>query len=79
MCDSHRLGFRCVLFLQLHVFWAGPLAGGILAFPIYNIILATDTKSLTERVTVLKGAYYPEDDCVEKNDQKYSVELGEKF
>ncbi|XP_028566442.1 aquaporin-5-like [Podarcis muralis] len=57
------------------IFWVGPLAGGIVASLIYNIILAPDTRSLSERLDVLKGTYQPEDDWVEKNDQKYSTEL----
>ncbi|KAH0629194.1 hypothetical protein JD844_011077 [Phrynosoma platyrhinos] len=61
------------------VFWAGPLAGGILASLIYNIILYPDTRSVSERICVLKGTYNPEDDWVEKNDQKYSTELVDKF
>ncbi|XP_060108357.1 aquaporin-5-like [Heteronotia binoei] len=61
------------------VFWVGPLAGGIIASLIYNFILAPDTRGLSERIEVLKGTYQPEDDWVEKNDQKYSTELVEKF
>ncbi|KAL8163682.1 UNVERIFIED_CONTAM: Aquaporin-5 [Gekko kuhli] len=61
------------------VFWVGPLAGGILASLIYNVILAPDTRGLSERIEVLKGTYQPEDDWVKKNDQKYSTELVEKF
>ncbi|XP_066468936.1 aquaporin-5-like [Tiliqua scincoides] len=61
------------------VFWVGPLAGGILASFIYNFILAPDTRSISERIDVLKGTYQPEDDWVEKNEQNYSLELVEKF
>ncbi|XP_062979222.1 aquaporin-5-like [Elgaria multicarinata webbii] len=60
------------------VFWVGPLSGGILASLIYNFLLAPDTRSLSERIDVLKGTYQA-DDWVEQNDQKYSQELVEKF
>nr|XP_034963975.1 aquaporin-5-like [Zootoca vivipara] len=59
------------------IFWVGPLVGGIVASLIYNVILAPDTRSLSERLDVLKGTYQPEDDWVEKNDQRYSTELVE--
>uniref|UniRef100_A0A8D0C0H6 Aquaporin-5 n=1 Tax=Salvator merianae TaxID=96440 RepID=A0A8D0C0H6_SALMN len=61
------------------VFWVGPLAGGIIASLLYNIILAPDTRSLSVRTDVLKGTYNPEDDWEEKNDQNYSTELVEKL
>ncbi|XP_032991674.1 aquaporin-5-like [Lacerta agilis] len=59
------------------IFWVGPLTGGIVASLIYNVILAPDTRSLSERLDVLKGTYLPEDDWVEKNDQRYTTELAE--
>uniref|UniRef100_A0ACB8ELA2 Uncharacterized protein n=2 Tax=Sphaerodactylus townsendi TaxID=933632 RepID=A0ACB8ELA2_9SAUR len=61
------------------VFWVGPLAGGITASLIYNFILAPDARGLSERIEVLKGTYGPEDNWLEKNDRRYSVELVEKF
>ncbi|XP_053150681.1 aquaporin-2-like [Hemicordylus capensis] len=60
------------------IFWVGPLAGSIVASLIYNFILAPDTRSIPERMDVLKGTDQPEDDWVE-NDQKFSAELVEKF
>ncbi|EPY86222.1 aquaporin-2 [Camelus ferus] len=37
------------------VFWIGPLVGGILASLLYNYILFPSSKSLSERLAVLKG------------------------
>ncbi|KAJ6650695.1 hypothetical protein lerEdw1_004915 [Lerista edwardsae] len=61
------------------VFWVGPLAGGVLASLIYNFILVPDTRSIPERMEVLKGTNQPEDNLEEEHDHKYSAELVERF
>ncbi|XP_017534003.1 aquaporin-6 isoform X2 [Manis pentadactyla] len=38
------------------IFWVGPLTGAVLASLIYNFILFPDTKTLAQRLAILKGA-----------------------
>nr|XP_060620028.1 aquaporin-5-like [Anolis sagrei ordinatus] len=61
------------------VFWVGPLAGGILASLIYNVILFPDTRSLAERICVLKGTYNRKAEHEERKDRRCSIELVHKF
>ncbi|XP_016056523.1 PREDICTED: aquaporin-6 [Miniopterus natalensis] len=37
------------------IFWVGPLTGAVLASLIYNFILFPDTKTLAQRLAILKG------------------------
>ncbi|XP_075758186.1 aquaporin-6 isoform X1 [Pelodiscus sinensis] len=37
------------------IFWVGPMAGGMLAALIYNVVLSPDLKSLSQRLAILKG------------------------
>ncbi|KAM3935132.1 aquaporin-2-like [Leptodactylus fuscus] len=59
------------------VFWIGPIVGGILASIIYNFVLYPHNKSLSDRISILKGTYEPEEETWEnKQDHKrQSVEL----
>ncbi|XP_056411345.1 aquaporin-5-like [Hyla sarda] len=65
------------IFADQWVFWIGPIVGGILASLIYNFVLFPHTKSLSDRIAVLKGTYEPEEETWEnKQDHKrQSVEL----
>ncbi|XP_074230995.1 aquaporin-2 isoform X2 [Camelus bactrianus] len=57
------------------VFWIGPLVGGILASLLYNYILFPSSKSLSERLAVLKGLE-PDADWEEREvRRRQSVEL----
>ncbi|XP_073518956.1 aquaporin-5-like [Phyllobates terribilis] len=65
------------IFKDQWVFWIGPLIGGILASLLYNFVLFPYNKSLSDRISVLKGTYEPEEETWEnKQDHKrQSVEL----
>lgn len=57
------------------VFWIGPLVGAILGSLIYNYILCPPSKSLSERLAVLKGLE-PDTDWEEREvRRRQSVEL----
>lgn len=45
----------CHFSLPLQIFWVGPLTGAVLASLIYNFILFPDTKTLAQRLAILKG------------------------
>ncbi|XP_053560993.1 LOW QUALITY PROTEIN: aquaporin-2-like [Bombina bombina] len=58
------------------VFWLGPLIGAVLASVIYNYILFPNTKTLSEKLAILKGALEPEEDWDEREvRRRQSVEL----
>lgn len=57
------------------VFWIGPLVGAILGSLLYNYVLFPPTKSLAERLAVLKGLE-PDADWEEREvRRRQSVEL----
>uniref|UniRef100_A0A8C5LQ19 Aquaporin-2 n=1 Tax=Leptobrachium leishanense TaxID=445787 RepID=A0A8C5LQ19_9ANUR len=65
------------MFTYHWVFWIGPLAGGILASVIYNLVLFPHNKSLSDRIAILKGTYEPEEESWEnrQENKRQSVEL----
>ncbi|XP_072259342.1 aquaporin-5-like [Pyxicephalus adspersus] len=65
------------IFKDQWVFWIGPLVGGILASLIYNFVLYPHSKSLSDRVAILKGTYEPEEESWEnkQENKRHSVEL----
>lgn len=57
------------------VFWIGPLVGAILGSLLYNYVLFPSSKSLSERLSVLKGLE-PDTDWEEREvRRRQSVEL----
>ncbi|XP_073402239.1 aquaporin-5-like [Dendrobates tinctorius] len=65
------------IFKDQWVFWIGPLLGGILASLLYNFVLFPYNKSLSDRISVLKGTYEPEEETWEnkQDNKRQSVEL----
>lgn len=61
--------------LPPQVFWIGPLVGAILGSLLYNYVLFPSSKSLAERLAVLKGLE-PDTDWEEREvRRRQSVEL----
>lgn len=57
------------------VFWIGPLVGAVIGSLLYNYLLFPSTKSLQERLAVLKGLE-PDTDWEEREvRRRQSVEL----
>lgn len=73
---AHAWGARCQRSLcSSQVFWIGPLVGAILGSLLYNYLLFPSTKSLSERLAVLKGLE-PDVDWEEREvRRRQSVEL----
>ncbi|XP_040196203.1 aquaporin-5-like isoform X2 [Rana temporaria] len=65
------------IFKDQWVFWIGPLVGGVLASLIYNYVLYPHSKSLSDRIAVLKGTYEPEEEAWDNKQEhkRQSVEL----
>ncbi|KAM8975585.1 aquaporin-5-like [Pelodytes ibericus] len=65
------------IFTDHWVFWIGPLIGGILASLIYNLILFPHNKSLSDRISILRGTYEPDEENWEnkQENKRQSVEL----
>ncbi|XP_075448007.1 aquaporin-2-like isoform X1 [Ascaphus truei] len=60
----------------LGVFWLGPIIGAVLASLIYDYILFPNTKTLSEKLTILRGALEPEEEWDEREvRRRQSVEL----
>ncbi|XP_075448008.1 aquaporin-2-like isoform X2 [Ascaphus truei] len=58
------------------VFWLGPIIGAVLASLIYDYILFPNTKTLSEKLTILRGALEPEEEWDEREvRRRQSVEL----
>uniref|UniRef100_A0A8C5LPV0 Aquaporin-2 n=1 Tax=Leptobrachium leishanense TaxID=445787 RepID=A0A8C5LPV0_9ANUR len=58
------------------VFWLGPITGAILGSLIYNFILVPNTKTISERLAILRGIMDPEEDWEERDvRRRQSVEL----
>ncbi|XP_077340435.1 aquaporin-5-like [Lithobates pipiens] len=65
------------IFKDQWVFWIGPLVGGVLASLTYNYVLYPHSKSLSDRIAVLKGTYEPEEEAWDNKQEhkRQSVEL----
>ncbi|XP_053777485.1 aquaporin-2 isoform X2 [Desmodus rotundus] len=69
------IGLSVALGHLLGVFWIGPLVGAILGSLLYNYVLFPSSKSLSERLAVLKGLE-PDTDWEEREvRRRQSVEL----
>ncbi|XP_029450887.1 aquaporin-2-like [Rhinatrema bivittatum] len=58
------------------VFWVGPLGGAVLASLIYNYILIPNTKTISERLAILRGTFESEEEWDERDThRRQSMEL----
>ncbi|XP_053312244.1 aquaporin-2-like [Spea bombifrons] len=58
------------------IFWLGPVIGAVFGSFIYHYILVTNTKTLSEKLAILRGMMDPQEDWEERDvRRRQSVEL----